>query len=139
MESSKSFKRHCFSFPRPCARHPALHSSLQELLRREARVLHLRAHRLLFHVVERGRAGAGRSTIHRARVARGRAVRDADSRVVRRRRPDAHATIVAACGEHERLHRVVPGDAGQVAAQGLRANVVQQSGGFAIPDVYITG
>lgn len=49
--------------------------------------------------------------------------------------PDAHGAVVRACGEHEGVLGVVPGDAGEVAAEGLGADVMEQGSGFSVPDV----
>ena len=51
-------------------------------------------------------------------------------------RPDVDRAIVATRSEHESVRRVIPRDAGQVAAtKGLWADVVQKRGRFAVPYV----
>ena len=52
------------------------------------------------------------------------------------RHPDLDDAVVAAGGEHEGVRRRVPGDACEVAAaEGLRTDVMKQSGRFSVPNM----
>ena len=55
------------------------------------------------------------------------------------RGPNPHCAVVTSRGKHEGVGSRVPGHTGQVAANHLCPDVVQQRSRFTIPDVNIAG